>query len=458
MALKTLLLRNKINIKNKELADLRAKDADFEKREAELETAINEMTEETPADERFVVESEIDKFNEEKDQHDADKKALEDEIRGLEEELTGLEEAERAIEKPITPEKRGDDKAMETRRFFNLNAQERDAFFAKEDVKAFLERAREIGTQHRAVKGAELTIPDTVFELIKENITEFSKLYKHINVRTLKGTARQPIMGLIPEAVWTEMCGKLNELDFSFGIVDVDGYKVGGYVPVCNSILEDSDVALATELISGIGRAIGRALDKAILYGTGTKMPLGIVTRLAQASAPEGEEDTWEDLQSHVVAFTGKTDLALFKSIIETMGLTENRYSTGDLFFAMNNKTYVKIITNSLSINSSGAIVAGVNKTMPVIGGAIEVINDIPDDVIIAGYGDMYLLAERAGAKFAQSEHVQFIEDNTVFKGTARYDGLPVIPAAFVAMGISGTKPTANAVTFTEDKANTPSE
>ena len=28
-------------------------------------------------------------------------------------------------------------------------------------------------------------------------------------------------------------------------------------------------------------------LDKAILYGTGTKMPLGIVTRLAQSVQPE---------------------------------------------------------------------------------------------------------------------------------------------------------------------------
>ena len=38
---------------------------------------------------------------------------------------------------------------------------------------------------------------------------------------------------------------------------------------------------LAGEIIDALGRAIGLALDKAILYGTGTRMPLGIVTRLA---------------------------------------------------------------------------------------------------------------------------------------------------------------------------------
>lgn len=61
---------------------------------------------------------------------------------------------------------------------------------------------------------------------------------------------------------------------------------------------------------------------------------------------------------------------------------------------------------------------------------------------------------ERAGTSIAQSEHVRFVEDQTVFRGTARYDGMPVIAEGFVAIGISGTKPTGNAVTFATDSAN----
>ena len=41
-----------------------------------------------------------------------------------------------------------------------------------------------------------------------------------------------------------------------------------------------------------------------------------------------------------------------------------------------------------------------------------------------------------------------------MFRGTARYDGMPVIAEGFVAIGISGTKPTGNAVTFATDSAN----
>ena len=93
-------------------------------------------------------------------------------------------------------------------------------------------------------------------------------------------------------------------------------------------------------------------------------------------------------------------------------------------------------------------------KVMPIIGGNIETLDFIPDNVIIGGFGDLYLLAERKGMVIKQSEHVLFLEDATVFKGTARYDGLPVIAEGFVAIGINGVTPTAE-MTFAEDTANT---
>ena len=60
MALKVLLLRNKLDASKKKLEELRTKDADFETREAELEAAINEMTEETSEEDRKVVENSTD--------------------------------------------------------------------------------------------------------------------------------------------------------------------------------------------------------------------------------------------------------------------------------------------------------------------------------------------------------------------------------------------------------------
>lgn len=460
--LKALLLRNKIDSKKAELAELRTAAAELEKREKELESDINEAKTE---EEKAAVEKAVNQFEQDKAENEKSISELETEIADMEKELDAVEQKQQT---PQTEGNSGDETRkgnvkMKTRlKFFGMNTQERDAFFANDSVKSWLERVREMGKNQRSITGAELLIPDVALDLIKETVLKYSKLYKHVNVKSVPGKARQNVMGAIPEAIWTEMCSTLNELNLTFNNVEVDGYKVGGFIAICNAVLEDSDIALATEIISALGQAIGYALDKAILYGTGTKMPLGIVTRLTQATKPSGYSTTaraWANLTtSNVLAISGKTDAALFKELVIASGNAKADYSHGEMFWAMNEKTFTKLVANALTINAAGAIVTGQNGTMPVIGGAIEKLSFIPDDVIIGGYGDLYLLAERAGTAISQSEHARFIEDQTVFKGTARYDGLPVIAEGFVAIGIGGTKPTANAVTFAEDTANSDGE
>ena len=134
-------------------------------------------------------------------------------------------------------------------------------------------------------------------------------------------------------------------------------------------------------------------------------------------------------------------------------GAAKGKYSRGEKVFVMNEATYTALIAEAMVIDANGAIISGVNGTMPVVGGIIEVLDFVPNNVIIGGYFDLYLLAERAGQKFATSEHVRFLQDQTVFKGTARYDGQPAIAEGFVAIGINGTTPTA-AMTFAADTAN----
>lgn len=457
MALKALMLRKKIDGAKKELEVLRAKTADFETREKELETAIGEAETE---EETQVVEESIAEFEKEKETHATEVAALESTIADLEKDLAE-EEARQDTTPPETREKE-EVKPMSTRSkiFAKLNMEQRTAMFERQDVKDFLARAREAITNKRAITNAGLLIPDVFLGLLRENIENYSKLYKHVFVRPVNGTARETIMGTIPEGVWTEMCATLNELNLTFNEVEVDGYKVGGYFVVCNATLEDSDIDLAAELLTALAQAIGLALDKAILYGTGTKMPLGVVTRLAQTQAPEDYPSTaraWADLHtSNIVSISAaNTDgIKLFKNIILASGAAKGKYARGEKVWCMNETTRTKLLAEGLSINAAGAIVSGMNGTMPVVGGVAEVLSFIPDNVIIGGYFELYLLAERADVRLAQSEHVRFIQDQTVFKGTARYDGLPVIAEGFVAIGISGTTPTA-AMTFAADTANT---
>lgn len=465
MALKALLLRKKLDDAKKRLDTLRAKDSEFQSRETELEKAIAEMPEDADEETRSAVEESVTQFEQDKDAHENAKADLNREIEGLEAELEAEEETPAADPVPAqepADNERKDDKNMripETRaRMFGATAQERELFFAREDVKDYLAEVRNCIKEKRALTNVGLTIPEVMLGVLRENVISYSKLYRHVNVRAISGEGRMIIMGTIPEAVWTDCCANLNELDLAFNDVEVNCWKVGGYFAVCNATLEDSDIDLAAELVSAIGQAIGIALDKAILYGTGTRMPLGVVTRLAQTEAPSGYPATarpWTDLHTTNIlsVAAGTTGADLIAAIVGDFGAAKGKYSRGEKVFVMNEATYTALMAATVSVDASGRIVTGVSDTMPVIGGIIEVLNFVPDNVIIGGYFDLYLLAERAGQKFVTSEHVRFLQDQTVFKGTARYDGTPAIAEGFVAIGINGATPTA-AMTFAADTAN----
>lgn len=456
MALRALIIGKKLTEARGRLEKLREKDEEFQTREAELEEAISEAESE---EDQEAVEKLVEEFETEKEAHEEEKKKLEEEISDMESELEEITKEPAARMKKQVKEKRGESRTMETRKkFFGMDAQERDAFFANEEVKEFLQRTRDLAIQKRTITGAELTIPTQVLELIRENVENYSKLVNRVRVRYVSGKARQNVMGAFPEAVWTEACASLNELNFGFTQTELDGYKVGGIIYICIATLEDSDYDLASEIITALGAAIGIALDKAILYGTGVKMPLGIVSRLAQDAQPSdypAVSRPWEDLSgTNLITISGKTGLALFQELAKSTKVIKGKYSRGVKFWAMNESTYTDLMVEAMSINAAGAIVSAQGATMPVVGGDIVVLSDdiITDGNIIVGYGDLYLLAERAGSSFARSDEYRFADDQVAFKGTARYDGAPIIAEGFAAIGI-GSVPATDA-TFPGDAAN----
>lgn len=466
--LKALMLRKKLNDVQKQLEEARAKATALATREAELEQAISEAS--TEEEEQQAVEAAVTEFEAEKAENENEIKTLSERVSALEKELSETEEKQNTPPPADgQPEARGKElpvmanlaitSTRAKKMFGNMSIEQRTAMFEREDVKRFMEQVRICIKEKRALSNVGVLVPEVYLGLIRENIIEYSKLYKHVYVRPVRGEGRATIMGTIPEAVWTEMCANLNELDLSFYEAEVDGYKIGGYIPVCNANLEDSDIDLAAEIIAALGQSIGLGLDKGMLYGKGTKMPLGIVTRLAQTSEPgnyPAKARPWVDLHtSNVKAISGDlTGTAFYKQLVLDTGNAKGKYSRGEKVWVMNETTYTAIKAEMLSINAAGAVVSGIEGTLPVIGGIVEVLNFIPDNVIIGGYFDNYLLAERAGTRLGQSEHYRFLADQTVFKGTARYDGMPVIAEAFVAIGIKGTSVSADAVSFAEDTAN----
>lgn len=471
MALKALMLKRSIDAKKAELAALEAKDEEFATREADLAQAIEEA-EPGNAEQEGAINAEIEQFEADSTTHSEAKETLRVDIERLEGEL---EEIERSAPVPPAPEiKKNDvrgDQRMEninirslpmTRRAFDaLPMEQRNTIVAQDDVKAFLGELRSMKGQSRAITGAELTIPVVFLDLISENMFRYSKLLNRVRVRNVSGEARQTIAGTVPEAVWTEMCGAINELSFTFNQVTLDGYKVAGYVSFCNSLLEDNDINLASWVVEMTSESIGLAMDKAILYGKGaaSKMPLGIVTRLAQDTKPAdypANAPEWVDLSdSNILQIGGAsvTGAEFWSALMTATGATYTRYNRGNMFWAMNSKTYATLKSKLITFTATGDIVANLFGSLPIVTGDIDVLEFIPDGDIIGGYGDLYLLAMRSGMTIESSTHVQFIQDNTVFRGKQRADGMPIIPGAFVAININNQAVT-TVMDFAADTAN----
>lgn len=470
MALKALMLRRKIDDKNRELAELREAADKLKTRETELERAIAEAEtdEEKAAVEQMVGEFEADKAA--NDQAIADAEAM---VTEMTDELAEIE-AEPEPNKAPMPTAERKERTMTMNAEFNIRAipkgtpvfkamapEMRSRILAREDVKDFLARMRAMKGTNRAVTGGELGIPDVMLELIAQNVFRYSRLMQYIRVRSVRGNARQTFAGAISEAVWTEMCGAINELSIQFNQVTLDGYKVAGFIPVCNSLLEDSDLDLASYVTEAIAEAIALAEDKSIVYGKGSAshMPLGIVTRLAQDSAPEGypaNAPAWQDLsETHLISINGDsmTGAEFWAALMEATGMTYNRYARGEMFWAMNSKTRAKLMSKLITFTGTGDIVANLYGTLPIITGNIVILEFMPDNDIVGGYGDLYLWVDRAAMSLEQSTECQFIQDNTVFKGKARADGAPLIPEAFVAINIANTSPT-TVMDFAADTAN----
>lgn len=466
MALKVLLLRSKLTAVNATLAQLREQLDGFETREAELAADIEAAQTD---DERAACETAIGEFEADRDNVTADIETAEAEARSLTEQIEAAEAnaAEARGASPAEKNQRGAHKTMPNHiagdarsRFYGMTYAQRDAFFAREDVTEFLTRTREMLGQQRAVSGAALGIPEVMLDIIRDNINRYSKLIGYTRLRQVRGKARQNVVGTVPEAVWTETVGTLNELTVSISQIETDGYKVGGYVFVSNCYLEDDDnIGLATEILDQLGQAIGYALDKAILFGTGTKMPVGIATRLAAAEQPAWwgtNQGTFTALATTNVIksnSSAKNGEEFYADLITALGAADPKYSNGTPVWVCNHKTHVALQCKALAFDGAAALTAGVTSEMPIIGGKIVELDFVPDNEIIGGYMDLYLLAEREGTTLEQSREVKFIEDQTAFKASARYDGKPVRGEAFVVVRYDNVAPVTS-VTFAADSAN----
>ena len=470
MALRQLIISQRITALRAERAALETAAAElvnrrnaWEARESAAVAAFAELNENSTEEERAAFDTEAAEVEAERQALEADETAnstrsgeIDHEIEGLENELETLNTRSK---KPPQTTRTNHNTIEGGRNTMNEFETRVHQICNNDEVRTFITNFRDLKT--RGVKNVEYTVPTIMLPLIREATERSSKLLKHVNHERLSGEGTQNILGDVPEAVWTETVAKLNEIEIGMNQIKTGGSKLGAYIAVPNPYIEDSDEDLTAIIINYLGQSNGYGLDKAIIYGTGVNMPVGIMTRLAASTKPTWWQNRMPEFKALNTTHIGHLSAAnvegvkLYKEVTKVLGLAKAKYTAakGNKFWAMSEDTYFTLQTELLGINAAGAIVSSANTTMPVIGGAVEFLDFIPSGTIIGGHGTQYRLVERAGIKVGSSEHAQYIEDNTVFKATSRWDGIPVAGEGFAAFSLTTSNPAAT-IAFAEDKAN----
>ena len=187
MALKTLMLRKKIEDKKKELEAVRAS-GDFETREAEIEKAIEEAGTD---EEKAAVDEEIDKLEAEKKEAEEkiEGEGLEKEVEELEKELAGIEEGQK--------ETRKDGKVEMSNKFTRDSMEYRTAFRDYIQTGKIDKEILEFEKRNDAVSTASdlgVLLPETVMQEIIKGVGEVhGQLYDRVRKTNLKGGVKYPI-------------------------------------------------------------------------------------------------------------------------------------------------------------------------------------------------------------------------------------------------------------------------
>lgn len=223
MALRQLMLAKQIADKEKELEEIRGKDADFETREKELETSIEEANTE---EERSVVDEEITKFTEEKEAHEERKSELETELGELRGKMKEYEKA---------PEKREKEKGMGKR--------SEEIEEARSAINAFVKSKGQVREGGFKEADAGILIPVEILapQEKPEDIVDLKNYVKNVSVNSASG--KYPVIAKSGSKMSTVEELEQNPELSKPKISNID-YSIAtrrGYIPISQEAIDDAD-------------------------------------------------------------------------------------------------------------------------------------------------------------------------------------------------------------------------
>lgn len=266
MALKVLMLKRKLDEKNKLLQAAREKEQELQTREAELEKAIEEAETE---EEREAVEEEVETFETEKEENETERTGLEKDIEDLEAEIAEEERKQNKV-----TEKR--EREVKTLGEMEKREAERAAFGRYVREMAGVEMRDDPPTDYNMTQGNNgYIIPKTIAEEIITKVKNICPIFERAQRYDVKGTLEVPFYPAsnshVISAGYADEMEELVASSGDFGKVTLNGYLAGALAKISKKLINNTDIDVVPFVTDQMAIAYALFYEHECLVGTDEK-------------------------------------------------------------------------------------------------------------------------------------------------------------------------------------------
>lgn len=369
---------------------------------------------------------EIRKLLEQEDTNvDLDK--LEQELRDLEKEQKDIERRQQiasgiqagTIDANQIPKPIGESR--------NFEGMERDAILSTQEYRsAYLKRllGRDLSDVERralttAANSAGAAVPTKTLNLIIDKMRQTSALFPRINVSYVPGNLSLVVANAKNAAAWKAEGTDGTPADDTVVNINLAGYELIKLVEISAAAQTMTIDAFEAYIASEIGRQMAIAVENAILNGTGSGEPTGILTGI-----------TWDAANSTTWASGGNVG---YDNIVDGLALLPTVYHN-DAVFVMNRKTLFGGIRKIKATDGMPIFTYNPQDraAMTLLGYPVILDDYVPDDTILLGDFGYYYWNFAQAPTIETSREAGFRSGKVVYRGLAVADGKPALAEAFV--------------------------
>lgn len=245
---------------------------------------------------------------------------------------------------------------------------------------------------------------------------------RQINIPALDyahgGTGHSAFYGGV-RAYWTEESGTKEEVDAYFRKIQLIAWKLAGWVPIEDELLQDSAISLPPLLTALFGGAVAWTEDYSFLCGDGVAKPMGVLNAPVTIVVPRqaANQFGWIDIVNMVARLQpGASPVwVMAQSVLPQLFTIQDP-----------NGNYIWVPAHGVAGAASPA--PGTLLGYPVIFTEKLPALGATGDVMLADFS-YYVIGDRASLTIAYSTDYRFIFDETAWRFTHRVAGQPWLNA-----------------------------